>query len=678
MSIFCGILVISPIPSAERQCGSQWWRRLEDGFLLREPPGAPCPKIGGSSKWVDVEVALDSVADAFVMTVETDRDGHQLLEPIDPDVADARFSTGGRACIKQAPQTQLDCAAVSPGVDHRAASEKNGQTFCAHPEAKESRALFCRYPPRFYGHQAVCRQYSQFCAFPELESEARADRIETAVVNVDSTLFHSLESCGSLKEELWIFKVFVHWCPHCQQLMPRLYRLALVLQQKGVTRIRFGAVNCATEHELCSEQKWLGHPLLVARYLGPDRAIHDAIEHWIAAVKDAQLRQMLPRYALPGEYPLLETLFNELPDDLAPRRIWKPLFDSDGESGGSSGACPNVTEMHLQRPEGAEDSIGNGWSDFEAEITTKRRWGDALLMVRHALQEWIFPLGDDGNIEAFSRSQVETLEAFVGLLAGNLPEDFGLSNSFAELRRLLRSGLREAQGQVTGLCADEWRSWIQAVVDRVEEVGRRDFAVPTGCVSDTCRFWTLLHTVAAEGLRAGHGSRRASSGAVVFGPLQLLAAAKGFIEHFFKCMTCRRHFLEQFEAGLFGLGLAQTDAAEAVLFFWRMHNAVSVRVSSEHVCEDVDRRWPPIHLCPKCWDLESAVEWPVLAESEDRSLAIPAKAGKRNRALRFGAQPDELEILRFLMAAFAERSAHDQMPSASVGERTEAIELASA
>ena len=87
------------------------------------------------------------------------------------------------------------------------------------------------------------------------------------------------------------------------------------------TRLRFGAVNCATEHELCSEQKWPGHPLLVARYLGPDRRVHDAIEHWVDIVKDAQLKAMLPRYALPGEYPLLKVLLEQLPEDSENRAV---------------------------------------------------------------------------------------------------------------------------------------------------------------------------------------------------------------------------------------------------------------------------------------------------------------------------------------------------------------------
>ena len=41
-------------------------------------------------------------------------------------------------------------------------------------------------------------------------------------------------------------------------VVPRLYRLALQLRQHGVTSLRFGAVNCATEHQLCTEQGWLG------------------------------------------------------------------------------------------------------------------------------------------------------------------------------------------------------------------------------------------------------------------------------------------------------------------------------------------------------------------------------------------------------------------------------------
>merc|ERR1712125_220665 len=76
-------------------------------------------------------------------------------------------------------------------------------------------------------------------------------------------------------------------------------------------------------------------------------------------------------------------------------------------------------------------------------------------------------------------------------------------------------------------------------------------------------------------------------------PGDLLDVVRKFIEEYFKCMYCRRHFLEQFDNGSYGLAFARRDPAQAVLYFWRLHSAVSVRVASEHGCNTIDRRWPP-------------------------------------------------------------------------------------
>ena len=38
--------------------------------------------------------------------------------------------------------------------------------------------------------------------------------------------------------------------------------------------------------------------------------------------QDAQLRQMLPRYAMPGEFPVLKILLEHLPSTLLPQKAW--------------------------------------------------------------------------------------------------------------------------------------------------------------------------------------------------------------------------------------------------------------------------------------------------------------------------------------------------------------------
>jgi len=679
--------------------------------MLRQPDHSSCPVPGGGSLWVEVEIPTDDPDIVpSTMTVELERGGQKLFAPEEAAHVRARFAAAGKACgASDAVQARkkADCKTYRAGVDHRALSNAIGQKSCAHPEAKDARALFCMYPPRFYGHQGICRQYSQFCPFQELQAETDPVRLESAVVNVDKAFFHALQECDVLKDEIWIFKVYVHWCPHCQQLMPRLYRLALVLMQHGAKRLRFGAVNCATEHELCAEQKWPGHPLLVPKYTGPDRRIHDAIEHWVEAVKDPQLREMLPRDAFPGEYPLIKVFLEQLPEEYAPKKAWELLFDEPevGENG-ESGACPNLTALHPTTPGNIDEAVGNAWSDMEANFTVRHRWLDTMFILRHTFKEWIVPLSDDGGTTAFSYAQVQILERWVALLASNLPPAFQLAKVLVQLRGELRARLRAAQSLGGGrLCAEDWKALAAPVVKEIEAVGARDFAGGSACASDTCRMWSLLHTLAGEGLRREISERdsgrvlsavasECSAGLAPTKPIPpsvLLTTVRDFLSEYFKCLYCRRHFLEQFDLGSYGLERARSNSSEVVLYLWRLHNAVSVRVVAEHGCDRADRRWPPLSVCPRCWDVMASDDWDVLSESAalqtsdggGRAKAKPrppgAAAARSPGALELRALPDEDEVLRFLMEAFSESpSAVAAPPPSEEGAAAEAPSLTNA
>lgn len=215
---------------------------------------------------------------------------------------------------------------------------------------------------------------------------------------------------------------------------------------------------------------------------------------------------------------------------------------------------------------------------------------------------------------------------------------------------------------------------LQPVLQEIATVGQRDFAVPTACVSDTCRLWSLLHTLAGETLRrelpADDLVSRETLVLQAASPTAVLSAVRGFLSEFFKCMYCRNHFLEQFDAGSYGLALARNNSAETVLYFWRLHNAVSVRIAAEQGCNSVDRRWPPLSVCAKCWDVMAVGDWDVLSETRkisggddkkrskgsagDKAIAIAAAAQGLPRALQLRAMPNEEEILRFLMTSFSE------------------------
>lgn len=63
------------------------------------------------------------------------------------------------------------------------------------------------------------------------------------------------------------------------------------------------------------------------------------------------------------------------------------------------------TYLHRQSFQ-VHEVVGNGWHDVERNFTVRGRWMDALIMLRHVFQEWIAPIGDDGNVDAFSYRQL--------------------------------------------------------------------------------------------------------------------------------------------------------------------------------------------------------------------------------------------------------------------------------
>ena len=132
------------------------------------------------------------------------------------------------------------------------------------------------------------------------------------------------------------------------------------------------------------------------------------------------------------------------------------------------------------------------------------------------------------------------------------------------------------------------------LIAAINDVGQRDFAVASTCASDTCRMWNLLHTLASEGLRrsrlelelppvephvtlgitvdgngyfAGtpcqpHFLFSVSSFEIVcvnllepqvfFKSLRMLQTLHGFLDQYFKCHYCRKHFLRQYEEASYG------------------------------------------------------------------------------------------------------------------------------
>lgn len=145
----------------------------------------------------------------------------------------------------------------------------------------------------------------------------------------------------------------------------------------------------------------------------------------------------------------------------------------------------------------------------------------------------------------------------------------------------------------------------------------------------TCGLWQLFHTLAAR------LSEAENSGAV------WLAAIKGFVQNYFQCAECAKHFVRHAvgeEAG------AVARKRDAVLWIWRTHNIVNRRLAAEEEADaskgdpaSPHEQFPPATLCPKCRKAEG--------QGPSKDEAVPW---------------DEEEVYKFLLTHYSGKQAQQE------------------
>lgn len=546
---------------------------------------------------------------------------------------DSASNTFGQAtCRKPTEPYSGVCRTLS--VDQWAElSRVTGEANCAHETLRpggtspavhnaipsETAKNFCKYPPPFNLKQVDGGYQPTHFEFPSkifnktaLDEEGLSD---LAVVNVDMRMFRNhIAPCGG--RDLWLLEFYVHWCPHCMAFMPKLYSLGVALRTSGA-RLRAGAVNCAVQRDLCGAFGVRGHPMIaffyggigqhgqvdLFDYSGQDVRVNSALQSikknrdpaWDAgAPKD----HPTPPHLFPAEVaPLLVQL---LPEGYRPHdKIMKWL----GNHTAVVTACSQPRPWRGGEP-GSDVFIGNGWPSVELRATWKHRLQDAAQALVYTLQEWVLPQAAANNALHFGYSEISNLHSWVGLLSTSFPreEDWGpdLHQPLMELHEQLAKKLRELEAVAgrAALCLDDWKALVTPVRQAHDEWRRRQ-SLPSLCRSETCRVWALLHTLSVSGLARGETSSNVSTS---------FAVMAGFLQRYFSCQTCRRHFVEAVEAKSFGLIAALAGGVRGLaLWWWRLHVSVSVRVARDGKC-NADMQWPPADVCGACWSSEGADE----------------------------------------------------------------------
>ena len=135
----------------------------------------------------------------------------------------------------------------------------------------------------------------------------------------------------------------------------------------------------------------------------------------------------------------------------------------------------------------------------------------------------------------------------------------------------------------TGLAVAEW----QSIPDLF--TGSGDSYV--SCASYTCGQWSLFHMMTLNPNESNDdtGTSRLSDNDMV----AVVSAIRRFMTHFFGCIACRTHFLDENPLSVVATMMGVHDKASWLpLWLWRMHNSVNARL--------VHPLFPTVTDCPSC------------------------------------------------------------------------------
>jgi len=623
--------------------------------------------------------------------------------PLADRLEKASLAFGREACSPPADRGKWACQKISD-KEMLKRSRAIGEASCNHPTLRdgdqaekpplqnalrsETAKNFCRYPPPFDLRESEDGRgfrSAQF-EFPEklfnLTAIQEENFGELAVVNLDMNLFRSnIATCG----EFWLIEFYVHWCPHCMSVMPKFYKLAVALRSMGA-KLRIGAVNCATQKELCGAFRVIGHPLAaffypaggnpsgqvqLFEYAGKDVRVNTAL-NYLKAHRNPAWDAGLPEGMEPQRHLFSAEATNDLirllPEEYRPtdavmrwlgnassagagvvcpeKRPWydaakkRPQSAAEGpgsEQNGSEteeqeeGEEDEEEEKKDQEEEPPTDFPGSGWPGFEHRATAAHRIQDAAQAVVYTLEEWVVPSIAGPSPHGFAYKELLELQGWVSLLAASLPSasEGGppeLGAALGALRRELAKRLRniEAADGRGALCLGEWRGLVAPVRGALEAaVGRA--ALPSLCRTETCRIWTLLHLLSIAPLarlgRAEEAGGEEVGGNSDAGNGAAFDAMIAFLRRYFTCNSCRKHFLQQVDAGMYNLAGARVGGPrELALWWWRLHTAVSASVAKEGKCK-ADRRWPAADVCTFCWGSRVGPGGKVAHEHDEAAIA---------------------------------------------------------
>lgn len=357
-------------------------------------------------------------------------------------------------------------------------------------------------------------------------------------------------------------------CPHCWRYAPKFLHLAELFQKNGMT-YRFVSVNCNDFHPICRNAH--------ISYF-PELRLYDGFTCSINSPEHKFSRGRCLCRNLSTIKTTFECLSGKL-EIINPSEIEEGIVHIEPKIDDSMGVAPDS-------PMGIFENGWEGPANFGSPFMRSQDGIIALLKVL------IHGFGTDPTLKKLNAAQ-----EIIRFISQSYPDE-GTRTSFNDLG--------EKFDKFTQVTRD-----LKQLKDVIQEWEHQwgQYEVYTMCTKDVCGLWQLFHVITAAQAVDIPGVMEAS-------PEETLGLINLVVQQFLPCEVCRVHFQNMFDCP--PRKNVQTPR-DAVLWLWRAHQAVSLRVAREAEQFRVDRRWPQSATCFRCLkenDMENRKELKVHPEQD--------------------------------------------------------------
>ena len=231
---------------------------------------------------------------------------------------------------------------------------------------------------------------------------------------------------------------------------------------------------------------------------------------------------------------------------------------------------------------------------------------DTLLSFMSGLKTGLFRKGT-----VLENEEKLRLKDWLQLLSVALPQEWGIHDLISELLRRL----------------PVWGNSRGQMMEIFSKYAPRRASYSPSCrqtkIPFNCGFWKLLHTITVGIAEHKGGLSLIDDGTLkedarTFSPAEAADVIRNYMDSFFPCPTCSKHFVQQYDdcdnlnrcirLTNDEMSASGDDWKELAKWMWEFHNSVSVGIlhtkGKSSVADQITVLWPTVDSCIRCFDNE--------------------------------------------------------------------------